>query len=298
MKVGFSLPQFGGQARDAAAIPHFAGELEAAGADSLWVGDRLLAAVDPKVGYGGRPTIPELFNSVIDPFVALALAAAATDRVKLGSDVLNAPFYPAAVLARQLTSLDVASRGRLRVGLGIGWSPEEYEAVNVPFANRGARLDETLDAVEAVWTQEQPEYRGTYVTLPKFHSWLRPAQLPHPPIYLGGFADAALERIVRRGAGWLPVLMAGLRGPETVLSTRERLYRAAEQAGRDPESIPQILRVNVVPGTGAEQIAAAVHEAVAATGIDELFIDLAYLHDSVQSALDGALELLEMLLKG
>ena len=296
MKIGFSLPQFGGQARDAAQIPHFARELEEAGAHSLWVGDRLLAAVDPTVGYGGRADVPEVFNSVIDPFVALSLAAGATRRVRLGGNVLNAPFYPPAVLARLLTSIDVASRGRLTAGFGIGWSPEEYEAVGVPFSHRGARLDETLDALEAIWTQDQPEYRGRYVTVPKFHSGLKTGQQPHPPVYFGGYADAALERVVRRGTGWLPVLSVGQRGPETVLAAREKLYQAAERAGRDPESVHQILRVNVAAGTTSDQIAAAVREAVAQTGIDELFIDLAYVHESAQGALDGALVLLEDLL--
>ncbi|HEV2634402.1 MAG TPA: TIGR03619 family F420-dependent LLM class oxidoreductase [Actinocrinis sp.] len=298
MKVGFALPQFGGQARDAAAIPAFARELEEAGAHSLWVGDRLLAAVDPTVGYGGAAEIPAVFDALIDPFIALALAAASTQRVRLGGNVLNAPFYPPAVLARQLTSIDVASAGRLTAGFGIGWSPEEYEAVGVPFTHRGARLDETLDALEAIWTEQQPEFRGRYVTVPKFRSGLRPVQQPHPPVYLGAFADAALERVVRRGAGWLPVLAVGVRGPEAIVTVQERLYRTAEQAGRDPGSIPRILRVNVPAGTAPALILAAVRDGAARTGIDELFIDLMHVHDSAAAALDGALHLVRELQKG
>src|ERR1700722_10482066 len=103
MKIGFALPQFGGQAHGGRDVARFAREVEDLGADSLWVGDRLLAAVNPSVGYGG-PTIPAQFNSVLDPFALLALAAGVTDRVRLGSNVLVAPLYSPILLARQLTT--------------------------------------------------------------------------------------------------------------------------------------------------------------------------------------------------
>ena len=299
MKIGFTLPQWGGQAHQASLIPRFAHELEEAGAHSLWVGDRLIAAVNPTVGYGGGDTIPELFDSVLDPFVALALAAAATGRVRLGSNVINAPWYQPAVLARSLTTIDVASNGRLVAGFGIGWSPEEYRAAAVPFDHRGARLDETLDGLEAIWTSDRPAYEGRYVTVPEFRNSLHPAQQdPHPPIYLAGFAEPALRRIVRRGAGWLPVLGVGQFGPEFILTTREALFRAAEAADRDPATIGVILRVNVTAGTPLPDIAAAVLDAAGKTGIEELFIDLAYLNDTVEGALDSAHELIGLVNAG
>lgn len=298
MKIGFSLPQFGRHAHQASSIPRFARELEEAGAHSLWVGDRLFAPVNPTVGYGGADTIPELFNSPLDPFVALTLAASATERVRLGSNVINAPFYQPVLLARLLSSIDIASNGRLTPGFGIGWSPEEYQALGVPFNHRGARLDETLDALENIWTSDQPAYQGTYVTVPEFRNELHSTQKPHAPVYLAGFAEPALKRVARRAAGWLPVLAVGRSGPEFIIRTRETLSRLAEEIDRDPATIDVILRVNVLAGTPLPQVAAEVLDAVRQTGIEDLFVDLAYLSETVEDELEQAHELLGLLNAG
>jgi len=294
MKIGFSLPQFGGQAQQASLIPRFARELEEAGAYSVWVGDRLFAPVNPTVGYGGTDTIPEVFDSPIDPFVALTLAAAATERVRLGSNVINAPFYQPVLLARLLSSIDIASNGRLTAGFGIGWSPEEYQALGVPFNHRGARLDETLDALENIWTSDRPKYSGKYVTVPEFRNGLHSTQQPHIPIYLAGFAEPALERVARRAAGWLPVLAVGKMGPEFILKTRASLNRVAEEAGRDPSTIDVVVRANAAEPTPLPELAAAVLDAAEKTGIEEFFFDLAYQSDAVEDVLDQALELLKL----
>ncbi|MEU8898833.1 TIGR03619 family F420-dependent LLM class oxidoreductase [Nocardia sp. NPDC048505] len=297
MKIGFSLPQIGPQARAAARIPGFAAALEQAGADSFWVGDRLLAAVDPTVGYGGSDRIPAEFNQVLDPFLTLALAAAATERVRLGANVLIAPLYPPAVLARALTTLDVASGGRLRPGFGIGWSPEEYAAAGVPFSRRGARLEQTLDALEAIWTTDPAEYSGSLVSVPRHRAELKPVQRPRPPILLGAFKPAALERVGRRGDGWLPVVpVPG--SPEwgaRLRTLRGVVDRAAEQAGRDPAAIETIVRVNVAAGTPLEQIAATVRRTAEQSDFDDFFLDLTYLSASLDHALEDAHRLLELL---
>ncbi len=148
--LGFAVPQYGQAAH--AELARFAATAEELGADSLWVGDRLLAAVQPERRLPGKDTIPEQFRTGIDPFIALAVAATATTSVRLGASVFVAPWYPPVQLARQLTSLDVISGGRLLPGFGIGWSPEEYEAAGAPFRRRGAQLDELLDALEKLWT--------------------------------------------------------------------------------------------------------------------------------------------------
>ena len=294
MKIGFSLPQFGGQAHQASLIPRFARELEEAGAHSLWVGDRLLAAVNPTIGYGGTDSVPEIFDFPLDPFVVLTLAAATTERVRLGSNVLNAPFYQPALLARLLSSIDVASRGRLTAGFGIGWSPEEYQALGVPFNHRGARLDETLDALENIWTSDRPKYSGKYVTVPEFRNGLHSTQQPHIPIYLAGFAEPALRRIARRAAGWLPVLSVGRMGPEFIAKTRASLDRIAEEAGRDPSTIDVVLRVNAAVQIPLPELAGAVLNAAEKTGIEEFFFDLTYQTDTVEGVLAQAHELLEL----
>lgn len=284
LRIGFALPQFGAQAREASRIPEYAAELEKAGAASLWVGERLLAATDPEIGYGGGSTIPPEFHQVLDPFVALGLAAAATERVRLGSNVLIAPLHRPALLARSLTTIDIASRGRLVPGFGIGWSPEEYEAAQVPFRQRGTRLDETLDALEAIWTDETASYDGKFVSVPRHHSTLRPIQSPRPPIHLAAFGPTALARVGRRADGWLPALtvpgpheqVAGLRG------FRDTIDRAAEAAGRAPEDIETIVRVNVAQGSGVPDIIAAIHETAEQTGFTEFFVDTMYFAETIE----------------
>lgn len=297
VKIGFSLPQHGSQARQGAQAARFAAALEAAGADSLWVGERVLAATAPSVGYAGKDTIPEEFDSVLDPFVLLGIAAAVTERVRLGTNVLIAPLHRAAFLARSLTTLDVVSGGRLVPGFGIGWSPEEYEAAGVPFAQRGARLEETLDALEAIWTTDPAGYRGRFVTVPEHRSALATVQRPRPPIWLGSFRPAGLARVGRRADGWLPV--APVPGPpgwgKQLLKLRAMVDQAAEAAGRDPGAIGTIVRVNVAAGATAAAIADTIEQVAADTGFDDFFIDLMYVTDAVDGMLELATGLLDRL---
>jgi len=284
LRIGFALPQFGAQARAADRIPEYAAELENAGAASLWVGERLLAATNPEIGYSGRTTIPPEFNQILDPFLVLGLATSTTERVRLGSNVLVAPLHRPALLARSLTTIDIASRGRVIPGFGIGWSPEEYEAAQVPFNQRGARLDETLDALEAIWTDETAFYDGKFVSVPHHHSELRPIQSPRPPIHLAAFGATALARVGRRADGWLPVLTvpgtheqaARLRG------FRDTIDRAAETVGRDPGDIETIVRVNAAHGSGIADIIAAIHATAEQTGFTEFFVDTMYFAATIE----------------
>ena len=204
MRIGFCLPQFGAMTGDVGAVVRFAREAEALGADSLWVGDRLLAPVRPAIGYGGTTSMPVQFRASLDPFAVLTAAAAVTERAQLGASVLNAPFYPPALLARSLTSIDVLSGGRLIPGFGTGWSPEEFQATGVPMAERGERLNECLDVLEALWTQNPAEHQGKHWDIAATYADLKPVRRPRPPIYLGGYAPAALRRVARRADGWLP----------------------------------------------------------------------------------------------
>ncbi|MFI6865618.1 TIGR03619 family F420-dependent LLM class oxidoreductase [Nocardia sp. NPDC050406] len=295
VKIGFSLPQHGAQAHQATEVARFAAEAEQAGADSLWVGERLLAATNPKVGYAGKDTIPDEFNAVLDPFVLLGIAGAVTERVRLGTNVLIAPLYSPTVLARSLTTIDVTSGGRLVPGFGIGWSPEEYEAAGVPFARRGARLDEILDALEVIWTSDPASYRGELVTVPEHRSELKPVRRPR--VHLGAFGAAGLARIGRRADGWLPVVPVP--GPpawgQQLLKMRAVVDRAAEQAGRDPGTIDTVVRVNVAAGTEPELIAKAIEQVAGETGFDDFFVDMMYIADSVDGMLDTAIGLLDRL---
>jgi probable F420-dependent oxidoreductase len=295
MRIGFTLPQFGALAHHPEQVADFAQRVERLGADSLWVGDRLLVPVDPIVGYGGGTTIPLVFRSILDPFTLLTIAATVTERVQLGTNVLNAPWYPPALLARSLTSIDLLSGGRLVPGLGIGWSPEEYAAAGIPMNERGARLDECLDALDALWTTDPAEYHGKHWSVPATHANLKPAQTPRPPIYLAGFSPAAMRRVARRADGWLPVHRpgAGAFDPAaSVTAPLTHIRELAEEAGRKPGDIGAVLRVYPTEDATVEETADTLVRAEQEAGIDNAFVDLMNLAESI----DHAAELAERIL--
>jgi probable F420-dependent oxidoreductase len=291
--LGFALPQFGGSAHlDVGELARFASTAEQLGADSLWVGDRLLAAVNPTVGYGGKDTIPEQFRTNLDPLIALTVAATATTTARLGSSVLVAPWYPPVQLARQLTSIDVISGGRLLPGFGIGWSPEEYQAAGAPFRRRGAQLDELLDALHTLWTVNPARHEGERWTVGESWVNLKPAQRPHPPVYLGAFARAGLTRVGERADGWMAVV-AVPRAVHMGMLSRQRqvIDDAARAVGRDPSAIHTYVRINVADGTAVGKVADVVRE-LADNGYPDAFVDLLY----AATGTDAYLEWVERLL--
>ncbi|MPY51081.1 TIGR03619 family F420-dependent LLM class oxidoreductase [Streptomyces acidicola] len=299
MRIGFSLPQYGAMAQELDKLADFARQAEELGADSLWVGDRVLAAVNPSVGYGGMDTIPWQLHAMLDPFVALSVAASVTERALLGTSTLIAPWYPPLLLARSLTGVDVVSRGRLIPGLGTGWSPEEYQGVGVPWKERGARLDECLDVLEAVWTTEPvAQHDGRYYAFPAAHIGPKPVQRPRPPVYLSGFATASQRRAARRADGILPVALP-VRGsafdPAVVVNRPlQQVRRMAEAEDRDPAGIDAILRINPTSESTVPQIADIILRTGDETDVDHVFVDFVYLADQ---GVDQALELLRQTLE-
>jgi probable F420-dependent oxidoreductase len=291
MLIGFCLPQFGAMGLEAGAAARFAREAEGLGADSLWVGDRLLAPVRPVTGYAGSSTMPEEFRISLDPFAVLTTAAAVTTRALLGTSVLNAPFYSPALLARSLTTIDALSGGRLIPGLGVGWSPDEFLAVGVPMTERGERLDECLDVLDALWSRDPAAHKGKYFEVPEFHAGLKPVQQPAPPVYLAGHVPAALHRVATRAAGWLPVgMLPGGFDPVGIAGTLARLREQAASAGRrEPEAI---LRLNLQPSATPADVAAAIARAEGETGIGHVMVDFMYVAHDVDHALDLAARVL------
>jgi probable F420-dependent oxidoreductase len=288
--LGFAMPQFGQPARDD--LVRFASTAEQLGAASLWVGDRLLAPVNPTIGYAGAGTIPDEMRTSLDPFVALAVAAAATTTAKLGTSALVAPFYPPVQLGRQLTSIDVVSAGRLIVGLGIGWSPDEYRAAGAPFAGRGAQLDELLDVLAALWASTPVKHDGARWSVPESWVDLKPVQRPHPPIYLGAFSPPGLTRVGRRADGWLAAVRVPGHGHLKFLNRqRQAIDAAATAAGRDPASIATNVRINVAHGTNLGEVADVVRT-LADSGYADAFVDLMYMATGVDAMLDWAQRLL------
>lgn len=280
MRIGLAIPSFGPDAH-AEAIVNVSRSAEELGYDSLWTGDRVLAPHAPSVPYPSADGVmPRAYENHLDPLVSLTLAAAHTSRLRLGTSTLNGLWQPPLMLARALTTLDVLSRGRLDVGLGLGWMPEEYAAVNVPWEGRGARLDETLDFLEKYWTQDLLHHEGALFTIPKAVVGLKPHQQPGPPILLAAFTPAGMRRVAQRAAGWLPV---GMPVPY-LMDMWATILREAEDAGRDPSTLRMALRVNPeltqekaapeqVPQSGTLEQFIDYARAAAEAGVHELFMD-------------------------
>ena len=287
MKLGLALPQFGPLA-DAGRIASFAAAAEELGYDSLWVGDRLLTPLEPSDPYPGRqqPYPPE-FTAGLDPLVTLAAAATATTRIRLSSSTLNAPWHNAVLLGRSLTSLDQLSGGRLEVGLGLGWMRDEYDSAGVDWSSRGARLDEMLEVWHLMWTSNPVEHQGRFFTVKTSAMDLKPVQRGGPPLLFGAVTPAGMVRVGRRGAGWLAV--QGL-PPAYETALWDTARRSAEQAGRDPEALRRVLRINNPPGATAADAKATV-EAAAGAGLDEVFVDLTFSAGGVDEALEMAAKL-------
>jgi probable F420-dependent oxidoreductase len=288
MRIGFSLPQVGPHAQHFDELPAFAKAIEDLGASGLWVSDRIMAAVNPSVGYGGSDTIPEQMRTVLDPLALITAIGMVTDRVQIGTNVLIAPWYPPMLLARYLTTADIITKGRLVNGFGTGWSPEEYESVGVPMNQRGARLEECLDVLDLYWSQEQIEYKGKYTSIPLTHVGLKPVQRPRPPVYLAAFAPASFARVGRRADGWMPAIApADDFDPGFLLAGITTIRAEAEKAGRDPAAIDVLLRVNPRPGVTVPQLITAIEKSRDAAGITNAYLDV-NLYRSHAEALDVA----------
>lgn len=240
LKVGVTLPQLGKQATRQNLI-QFSSKAEEAGFDSVWVLERLLWPINPRTPYVATPdgSLPLDYQSVLDPLETLSFVAAHTQRISLGTCVIDMLFHNPVLLGRTIATLDVVSEGRAICGLGIGWSQDEYQASNIPFKNRGKRADEFLEALKRVWTDDIVEFKGEYYNIPASKIGPKPLQKPHIPIYMGGFSQATLSRIVKYDAnGWLGVPIGPL---EQLRATVNTMHDIATKANKDPNSFKVIL---------------------------------------------------------
>lgn len=242
MRIGLAIPQVGTLA-DPDAIRTVATAADRLGYASVWALDRVLAPVDPRTPYPATPdgVLPTEQATSLDPVGALTLAAAVTTRVRIGTNVLVGPFYPPVLLARALATLDQISRGRLTVGLGLGWSRDEYDAVGVPRRDLAARSEELLDVLDAAWTTDVVFHHGERYRIAPSVIGLKPAQRPRPPLVLAAYTPAGLDRIARRADGWTP---AGL--PVGVVPPMWSALRdLCADHGRNPDELELIVRANI-----------------------------------------------------
>jgi probable F420-dependent oxidoreductase len=251
MRLGCTLPSVGPLAGPDA-IARVARRAEEIGYHSLWVLDRLLHPVAPRTPYPASAdgSLPEYFKRAMDPLEALTFAAAHTRRITLGTAVLNMPFYHPLVLARRLATLDVLSGGRLRVGLGQAWSADELEAVGADPGARGARADEFIQVLKALWGPDPVSFQGRHFRVAPSIVGLKPLQQPHPPLYLAAYVAPALRRAAVAGDGWIPSTLP----PEALAQMVPQLRALAREAGRDPArlEVVYIAAAEVTPAPLAE----------------------------------------------
>ena len=269
---------FGAAVAGAWATPRNLAELgrraERLGYRSLWTFSRLLA---PR----GVDLAP-VYQSVLDPMVSLGFLASATSSIRLGVATVSHPFASPLLLAKQAATVDVLSGGRLDLGIGSGWLTEEFTGSGASMARRGARADEYVAALRALWSGSGG-YQGTFFSIPPGRQDPAPVQRPGPPVLIGGMSRAAMERAGRIGDGWVTASSADL---STIAESAKVVQSAARAARRGPARI--VCRGVVRPGkpsvsarTGRRRLLSGSYEQIredvrwlGSCGVTEVFYDL------------------------
>jgi len=247
LRYGVALPNYGPLATPGTLV-RLARRAEALGIDSVWVSDHIVAPAtvrsiypydrrrDPKPGDMG------VIERFFEPVTTLAFLAGATSRIRLGVSAYVVPYRPPVLGAKQLATLDALSNGRLTLAVGVGWLREEFDALGVPFDERGARTDESLAIARALWTDDVARHDGRFVQVPPVRSAPKPAQQPLP-VWVAGNSARARARTVRLGDGWHAIDLS----PAELAPLVEDLRARARAAGRAPETITVSLRKGIQP---------------------------------------------------
>jgi probable F420-dependent oxidoreductase len=241
MKFGVIFPQTEIGA-DPSGVRDFAQAVESLGYDHIIPYDHVVGANPAsRPGWNAPYTHKDMFH---EPFVLFGYLAAVTKKIGLASGVIILPQRQTVLVAKQAAAVDVLSGGRLRLGIGIGWNPVEYEALGADFKNRGARSEEQIEVLRALWTKELVTFKGRWHTITD--AGINPLPVQRPiPIWLGGGAEPVLRRVGRLGDGWFPLAEPG----DKVRSMIERIHSYAKEAGRDPSAIGIEGRVSVADGS-------------------------------------------------
>jgi len=248
MKIGLIPVNVGVTNPDA--IAALAQKAEQVGVESLWTFEHAIVPVDYQSKYpysadGKMGTTPE--TPFVDPLLALTFVAANTERIRLGTGVNILPQTNPLTLAKQSASLDVLSKGRFMLGVGIGWLREEFDAMGVPFERRGARFDEYIEAMRKVWAPEVVEHSGEFLQWSGFKSHPLPVQDPFP-VVIGGNKGKAFERAARYGQGWFAPTVS----IDQLKGELAKLGEACSRVGRDPAEIE--ITTMWLPATGLDAV--------------------------------------------
>ncbi len=201
--------------------------------ESIWVSEHSHIPVSRRTPWPGGPELPKMYHDTLDPFVALAAAASSTSRIKLATGICLVVERDPIHTAKQVASIDQISGGRFLFGIGGGWNLEEMENHGTRPESRFNLMRERVEAMKAIWTQNEAEYHGDLIDFDPIYMWPKPAQSPHPPIHVGGGFPGGARRAIRYGDGWMPI-----GGRDGDIAERLPHFREmAREAGRDPERI-------------------------------------------------------------
>jgi probable F420-dependent oxidoreductase len=209
--------------------------LEARALESLWVPEHTHIPSSRNSAYPAAGGLVQAYYELMDPFLVLSSAAEATERLKVGTGIALIVQRDPIVTAKVVSTIDQLSRGRFLFGVGNGWNQDEIENHGTAFKTRHKLARERIEAMKAIWTNEEPEYHGEFVRFDKMKQWPKPAQKPHPPIIVGGAFPHAARRAVRYGDGWIPrddwLERDGL-------GVIDAFHKMAAEAGRDRAELP------------------------------------------------------------
>ncbi|MET7998107.1 TIGR03619 family F420-dependent LLM class oxidoreductase [Amycolatopsis sp. NPDC005232] len=239
MELGLALPVAGPQTSPET-IVKVAREAERLGYAALWTFERLLRPLEKVELYGSKEIgmVPEFYRSTYEPLETLSYVAAATERIKLGSAVMVAPMHVPVVLARRFATLDQLSGGRAIAGLGQGWQQHEFDTANVPSSRKGARTEEFIAAMRAVWGPDPVGHEGEFYRIAPSEVNPKPVQA-HLPVLMAAFAPAAVKRAGRIADGLIPVASSA----QDLRDTVSAFHDAAREAGRDPKDLAVVNQV-------------------------------------------------------
>jgi len=228
------------------------------GYESVWTGEHVVL-IDPHEP--PSPVPPE--SNFVDSIASLAFAAAKTSRIKIGSGIILLPQRDPIVLAKELAGVDVLSKGRLLFGLGVGYVPGEFEALGIPYEERGARTTEHIEVLRTLWTQAKPSFDGKFTKFSGIQSHPMPIQKPHPPIIVGGNSPPALRRAVSQGNGWYGFFM-DVDAADAMVKALAETAKSTER----PESLGR-LTITITPPGPVDGDTAKRYEDV---GVDRLVV--------------------------
>jgi probable F420-dependent oxidoreductase len=240
--------------------------IEAAGFTSVWVPEHVLFFPNytSRYPYAEDGRVPGDPDGVLDPFTALTFVAAHTSRLRLGTGICLVPQRNPIYTAKMVADLDYLSAGRVDFGIGIGWLAEEFGALGADFKARAARCNEYMAAMKALWTQAPASFAGETVSFEAVHFNPKPVQRPHPPIFVGGESEPALERVAQLADGWYGFDLAA----EQVPGLLQRLDRHLADAGRNRNEITVLVCPN------RHRVDEAAVDAYREAGVDQLILPL------------------------